>query len=279
MAVQKNRAAIYIRVSTLDQAREGYSLGAQERLLKKYCKFKKYDVYRVYADEGISAKDIKHRLAMQQLIADAKEKKFDIIIVWKLTRFSRNLADLTATCEILDKIGIALVSYSEAFESATPAGRMMRNVLGTVAQFEREVVGENVKLSMYERAEQKKRTCSSVLGYDLAGKDSLVINQKEAEYVRFVFQKYLERKNLSEVAALCREKGFRGKRGKMPTPWSISVILTRPIYCGYNLLNGKLYQGLHEPIISADQYNKVQGLLRKQGRKAGRYRLSNFIHL
>lgn len=101
---------------------------------------------------------------------------------------------------------------------------------------------------------------------------SMKINPKEAEYVKFCFEKYLERKNISEVAELCRERGYHGKRGKEPTAWSISVILTRPLYCGYNVYCGVAYKGEHEPIIDVDTYNRVQRILKKQGRLTGRTR-------
>ena len=175
------KVAIYIRVSTAGQAEEGYSLDAQERLLTDYCRARKYEIYQIYRDEGISAKDIIHRPGMLSLLEDAEDKKFDMILVWKLTRFSRNLADLAVACDKLDKRGVALVSYSEAFDSCTPAGRMVRSMLGTVAQFEREVTSENTRLGMLERAEQGKRTCSFVLGYDRDGKESLKIKEDEAE--------------------------------------------------------------------------------------------------
>ena len=126
------KVAIYIRVSTAGQAEEGYSLDAQERLLTDYCRARKYEIYQIYRDEGISAKDIIHRPGMLSLLEDAEDKKFDMILVWKLTRFSRNLADLAVACDKLDKRGVALVSYSEAFDSCTPAGRMVRSMLGTV---------------------------------------------------------------------------------------------------------------------------------------------------
>lgn len=197
-------AAIYTRVSTRDQALEGYSLDAQERTLVEYCKARKWKIYKIYSDEGISAKDITHRPGMLSLLQDANERKFNVILVWKLTRFTRSLSDLSVTCERLDKLGIPLISYSEAFDSGTPAGRMMRSVLGTIAQFEREVISENVALGTMERARQGKRTCSYVLGYDVCGKDSLKINPVEAEYVNFVHDKYLERKSISEVTALSR---------------------------------------------------------------------------
>lgn len=280
MEMQKDnlKAAIYIRVSSRDQV-DGYSLDGQERLLRIFCESKKMQIYNVYADEGISAKNIKNRPSMIRLLEDAKEKKFDVILVWKLTRFSRNMTDLMTTCELLDKLGITLISYSEAFDNYTPAGRMVRSMLGAVAQFEREVISENVKMGMLERATQGKRTCSEVLGYDKYGKDSFTINVKEAEYVQYVFNNYLRLKNLSEVAKLCQQRGYVGKRGKQPTAYSISVILTRPIYCGYNTFCGSLYKGNHTPIISIEQYNRVQFLLKKQGKATGRTRLIPFTYL
>lgn len=264
--------AIYIRVSTREQAEEGYSLDAQERLLNDFCKAKKYNVYKIYSDEGISAKDIEHRPGMLQLLADASEKKFDVILVWKLTRFSRNMANLMTACEKLDKLGIGLVSYSEAFDSSTPAGRMVRSMLGTVAQFEREVTAENVYMGMLERAKQGKRTCHQVLGYDLFGKDSFKINPSEAEYVNFVHDEYLIRKNISEVTELSKDKGYRGKRGRIPSSQSTYIILTRPLYAGYNIFNGTLYKGDYEPIRTPQQFNKVQRRLIKQGKIVGQPR-------
>lgn len=268
----KLRAAIYIRVSTREQAIEGYSLDAQERTLSDYCKLKQYEISGIYRDEGISAKDISHRPGMLSLLEDSQQDKFDIVLVWKLTRFSRNMANLMTMCEDLDKRGIALVSYSEAFDSNTPAGRMVRSMLGTVAQFEREVIAENVSFAMLERAKQGKRTCSEILGYDLDGKDSFKINPKEAEYVNFVHDQYLLRKNISEVAKMAREKGFRGKRGSIPSDNSINVILTRPEYGGYNVFKGKIYKGNYEAIRTVEQFNKVQRLILRQGKIYGRSR-------
>lgn len=270
--MKKIRVAIYIRVSTREQALEGYSLDAQERTLTEFCKLKKYEITNIYKDEGISAKDLKHRPGMLKLLEDSKNDSFDAILVWKLTRFSRNMADLMSICEDMDKRGIALISYSEAFDSNTPAGRMVRSMLGTVAQFEREVISENVAMGLLERAKQGKRTCGEVLGYDLYGKDSFRINEKEAEYINFVHDNYLIYKNLSEVTKLVKEKGFRGKRGKIPNTQSILIILTRPIYAGYNVFNGKIYKGDYESIRTVQQFNKVQRLILKQGKLTGQPR-------
>lgn len=273
------RAAIYVRVSTLDQAREGYSLEAQEASLRKYCRDKGYEIVDLYADRGISGKDIDHRPDMRRLITDAKSGKFDVVVFWALSRFTRSVADLYNVMQILDAHHVALASYTEPFDTTSPIGRAMIGIVGVFAQLERELTGERVRAAMDTRAAHGKRTCGEVLGYDLDGKDSFKINPHEAEYVRYVYDTYLTVKSLSEVAALCQARGYRGKRGKSPTAYTVSVILTRPIYAGYNLYKGQLYKGNHPPIITVDTYNKVQSLLKRQGSHVGRTLTSNLIRI
>ena len=262
--------AIYVRVSTLDQAREGYSLEAQEAALRKWCADRGYIVYDVYSDRGISGKDIDHRPDMLRLMRDAKKGLFNMVVFWALSRFTRSVPDLYNTMTKFQSWNISMVSYTESFDTSTPMGRAMIGIVGVFAQLERELTGERVSAAMQMRAEKGKRTCNEILGYDAKGKDSFVINEKEAEYVRCCFDSYLKYKSLTEVAELCRRLGYRGKRGKCPNPWTVSVILTRPVYCGYNIFHGELYKGDYKPIISPEKYNKVQRLLIRQGKNVGR---------
>lgn len=262
--------AIYTRVSTMDQARDGYSLEAQQHTLTKWCVSHGHDVYNIYSDKGISGKDIAHRPAMRRMLQDAKAEKFGAILVWALSRFTRSVGDLYDTLNILEDLGIELISYTESFDTATPMGRAMMGVAGIFGQLERELTAERVIVAMTERAAQGKRTCNEVLGYDLDGTDGLKINPIEAERVRYIFERYVEYKNLSAVAELCRIQGYVGKRGKSPNPWSIYIILTRPVYCGYNLFRGVLYKGNQEPIVSVQTYNRVQRLLLQQNRHGKR---------
>lgn len=270
MTMQKVRAAIYIRVSTLDQAREGYSLEAQERTLRKWCADRKYEVADLYADRGISGKDIEHRPEMGRLLQDAEKCNFDMVVFWALSRFTRSVSDLYITLEKFQRQNVSMASYTESFDTSTPMGRAMIGVIGVFAQLERELTSERVFAAMEERAVQGKRTCHEVLGYDANGKDTFTINEKEAEYVRFCFSEYLLRKNLSEVAAEASARGYKGKRGKLPKASSVRTILTRPIYCGYNSFCGNIYKGDYEPIIGTDTYNRVQRLLKQQGQNIGR---------
>lgn len=110
------KVAVYCRVSTTEQAEEGYSIGEQERLIREYCVKRGYEVYRVFSDAGISGKDIVHRPAMQELLRDATEKKFDMVMSWKINRLSRKLEDAIKIVNTLDKYGITYQSYSERFE-------------------------------------------------------------------------------------------------------------------------------------------------------------------
>lgn len=269
------RVAIYIRVSTAEQAREGYSLEAQEKVLRDYCKARGYEVVEIYSDEGISGGTIIKRPGFISMMEDSQENKFDTIMVWKLTRFSRSLKDILAACEDLEKRGIYLHSYSEAFDSKTPAGRFMRGMLGLAGQFEREVLSENVALGLNQRALKGMRTCTVMLGYDVVKGGDMVINEKEAEIVRFIYKSYTERKSLLEVAALCREKGYYTKRGKDFAAQSILVILTRFSYCGFYSWHGKPIKGNFEPLIAIKDFNKVQSILKAQGKLTGRKRHKN----
>ncbi|MDR1160154.1 MAG: recombinase family protein [Syntrophomonadaceae bacterium] len=254
------RVALYTRVSTREQAQEGFSLEAQERTLREYCTLKGWEIVRTYSDKGKSAKDIKRRSDMLRLLEDVKKKEFDIVLVWKLTRATRSLTDLCKICEVFEKYGAGLVSSTEAFDTVTSTGRMILHILGVIAQFELEVISENVKLGLSERVMQGLPTMTYTLGYDRCGED-ISINQKEAKIVEFIYSYYLECQNISEVSRSCIAKGYRGKRGGVLTPNSVTVILTSFSYCGYNSFNRQPYKGQHEAIISAETYNRVQQLL------------------
>lgn len=258
------RVAIYVRVSTLDQAREGYSLAAQERVLREWCATNGYVIADIYADEGISGKDIEHRPDMRRLLEDAQLGNFDLVLIWALSRLTRSVADLYDTWELLSACDVDIQSYTEPFDTSTPIGRAMMGLLGVFAQMERELTAERVRAAIEERATQGKRTCNEVLGYDLDGKDTFKINELEAERIRYIFSKYVEYQNLSAVAELCRLKGYTGKRGRIQTAESIRVILDCPIYAGYNRHGRMLYRGNHPKIVSVEMFNTVQKYLHKK---------------
>ena len=278
MGNKQVNVAIYTRVSTREQAEEGFSLPAQEKTLREHCERKGYAVACVYTDAGLSAKDIKHRPEMKRLLDDVPSGKFDKILVWKLSRFSRTMTDLCNIWDLLDKHGVDFESFSESFDCSTPTGRLTRNIIALIAQFDREVISENVKLGMKERAMQGRPTSSYILGYDRVD-DTLIVNKKESKIVREIFELYEQHKNLSKVADICRKKGYCGKKGGRIDSESIHKILTRFVYCGYCGWHNTPIKAKHKPIISVAQYNRVQDLISATGLSAGRSRKNPLVRL
>jgi site-specific DNA recombinase len=271
-------AAIYIRVSTAEQAQEGYSLAAQERLLRKWCEDHGHTVHDIYADEGVSGKDIVHRDEMRRMLQDAEAGAFEIIVFWSLSRFTRSVVDLYDTWGMLQKHGVGIVSLTEGFDASTPMGRAMMGMLGIFAQMEREITAERVVAAMDERARQGYRTSSRVLGYDTAD-DSLAVNVEEAGNVVYLFAAYEKMQNLTSVSNLAQYSGIVGKNGKPLTAESIHKILTNPIYCGYNVWRGEAIKGDHAPIITPEEFNEVQRMIQERGGSVGRKRKKPLILL
>ena len=190
MSKVKITVAIYSRVSTIEQAEEGYSIAEQERLLTEWCNKMDYDVYNCYADRGISGKDIKSRPALKELLKDAKEKKFNMVISWKINRISRKLEDVLKIVNILEDNNISFKSYSEPFETNTPAGKMQFQMMALIGEFERGTIAQNVKMGMCAKARAGEWCGGRVLGYDLGqlekqqgakrNKTKRIINEKEA---------------------------------------------------------------------------------------------------
>ena len=160
----KKIVAVYCRVSTTEQAEEGYSIEEQERLLIKYCEDNGYAVFKVYSDRGISGKSIKARPAMKEMLRDADDKKFDMVITWKINRIARNTLELLQIVDLLEKNNIAFKSYSENFETETPMGKFSLQMMGAVGELERGTIAQNVKMGMLAMAREGRWNGNVVIG-------------------------------------------------------------------------------------------------------------------
>lgn len=203
------RVAIYARVSTTEQAEEGYSIDEQERLLTEWCERNGYIVHEVYADRGISGKSITNRPALVQLLDDAKHKKFDVVLVWKTNRLARNILDLLKIVEVFEQSYISFRSYTESLETETSSGKLQFHMMAAIAEFERNTISENVKMGMLARAREGKWNGGRVLGYDLEDISNqgdkrkhtkLVINEKEAKTVKRIFELYIAGNGYKAIA-------------------------------------------------------------------------------
>jgi len=148
--------AIYVRVSTEEQADEGFSIQGQLELLRNYAKANRYLIYNEYVDEGISGKSITNRPQLNKLLSDARKRLFDEVVVWKISRISRTQLDLLQIVDELSKLGISFRSDSEKFETETAHGKLMFQLMGSFAEFERNQIVDNVKMGMKQRALQGK---------------------------------------------------------------------------------------------------------------------------
>lgn len=289
------RVAIYARVSTTEQAVEGYSIDEQQRLLTEWCEKNGYIVYEVYADRGISGKSIKKRPALVKLLEDAQNKKFDVVLVWKTNRLARNILDLLKIEKMFDQNYISFRSYTENHETETAPGKLQFHMLAAIAEFERNTISENVKMGMLARAREGKWNGGRVLGYDLVDISThtdkrkhtkLVINEKEAKTVKRIFELYIAGNGYKAVANRVNKEGHLGKRGKPFSISTIKTILENPVYVGmirYDVRrnwtdkrrgdinpNPILQQGEHEPIISQLDWEKAQHILKERSNKPNR---------
>ncbi len=255
-------AALYVRVSTEEQAREGFSINAQAEALTQYCSLYDIKIHNIYKDLGVSGKSMNKRKGLQDMLKDAKLGLFNIVLVWKISRLSRSLKDLLLILDSFEKYHVDFVSYSEKLDTSTPVGRMTLQLLGSIAEFERNTIVENVKLGLNEFARSGGKA-ASVLGYDNINK-CLKINEHEARIVRTVFDLYTrDYISMSKIAIHLNTLGYTTKRGKKFRSDSISVILQNPVYIGinrHNINSPEEYSidGGHTPIIDIDIWNKAQ---------------------
>jgi len=260
--------AIYVRVSTDEQAKEGYSIRAQIDKLKNYIQIKDWGFYKVYADEGISGKNIIDRPAINDLITDIKSGVVNNVLVYKIDRLTRSTKDLIELTELFNGCKCGFNSLMESIDTQTASGRMFLKIIGIFAEFERENTIERITLACEKKVKEGYTLAgfTTSYGYDREAGDKVQkINQAEAVIVREVFHMYLDG-NMS-YAAIARNLNHRGIKPKLGKTWhhaSIRGILTNPNYIGkvrYSLDDADRYfeaEGKHEPIISEELYNATQ---------------------
>src|SRR5690606_4432272 len=189
MVTEIQRVAIYARVSTEEQAKEGFSIAAQLQTLRQYAQVYKWEVIDEYVDEGISGKSVNGRPEMQRLIKDVENERFDAVMVWKISRLSRNMLDTLMILDKFEKYNVKFISYSENFDTSSLIGRLVLQIMASIAEMERNTLSENVKRGMKQRAIEGRWNGGVVFGYDTV-KKQLVINEKEAEVVQLIFHMY-----------------------------------------------------------------------------------------
>jgi site-specific DNA recombinase len=260
------RVALYPRVSTLEQATEGYSIGEQIERMTKFCEAKGWEVYKIYTDAGYSGASL-DRPALQDVIADSEKDVFDMVLVYKLDRLSRSQKDVLYLVEdVFDKHGIFFSSMTENFDTSTPFGKAMLGILAVFAQLEREQIKERMAMGKDARAKIGKWNGGRMIpiGYEYNKlKDEFMVNDYEAmQYIELV-DLFLKGKAFREIETIFAEKGYAHKHGTW-IPKTMRSVLRSKMYLGYLKWNGKWYKSDHPALIDEPTYEQVVNLLNQR---------------
>ncbi len=295
MKKEKIKVYTYKRVSTTMQI-DGYSLDAQRARMKAYADFNDYEIVGEYEDAGKSGKSIEGRLQFNQMMEDVKSGKDNVsyVLVFKLSRFGRNAADVLSTLQVMQDFGVNLICVEDGIDSSKDAGKLMISVLSAVAEIERE----NIRVQTMEGRIQKAREGKwnggfAPYGYKLVN-GKLEINEEEAVAIRTIYDQYVNTDIGSNgISKYLENHGIRKiqrQNGKNPLfdAHLVRLILKNPVYCGkiaygrrktekvhgtrneYRLVEQDdflLVDGLHEAIISEEVWDAAQAKLIAQAKK------------
>ncbi|MCD8902846.1 cassette chromosome recombinase CcrB [Staphylococcus gallinarum] len=281
--MKKKRIGAYIRVSTERQV-EGYSVDGQITQIEQFCQFNGYDLVDIYADRGISGKSM-NRPALQRMLQDAKNGKLDCVIVYKINRLARNTSNLLTIVEELHRQNVEFFSLSERMEVKNSTGKLLLNILASFSEFERNTILENIYTGQHQRALEGYYQGNLPLGYNNIpdNKKELIINQHEANIVKYIFESYAKGHGYRKIANALNHKGYVTKKGNPFSISAVTYILSNPFYIGkiqfakYKDWNDKRRKGLndnpvivegkHTPIISQDLWDKVQARKKQVSKK------------
>lgn len=260
-------SGIYIRVSTEEQSREGFSLGEQEERLREFCKFKRYKIYKVYCDAGISAKNDK-RPAYQEMIQDVKDKKINVIVAFKLDRITRSVFDIEKLMTIVNEYECDIDCMADESNTTTSNGRMVMRIMTSVSQNEIEKCSERTKVGLSGAIKEGHLPSHTPLGYKRDNK-KLVPNSLTKDVIVRVFDLYLEGKSHQAISKIYNEEKVLGKTNWYDT--TIQKILANEVYKG-DYIHGKrtkhptYYENVVEPLVSKEKWESCQEQKKRNAR-------------
>ncbi len=266
------KVAAYIRVSTHMQVEEGYSLSAQKERLKAFAYSQGWEIVQFFVDEGISAKDM-DRPELQRMLKGVREEMFDIVLVYKLDRLTRSVIDLDKLLTEFSKHNVMFKSSTEVYDTTTATGRLFIRLVASMAQWERENLGERIRMGMEQKAQEGKWVINRIpFGYSRVEGDFLEIVEQEAIIVRKIFELYLSGKyGVGKIAKMLNDRKYKTKSGANWGFNSVHYILTNPLYTGtmrYNYrMNKEQYfeiDGAVPEIIKEADFNLVQETLKRR---------------
>lgn len=260
-----DKCAVYTRVSTDMQANKEFnSCEAQrERILSYIYSQPNLEFHKEYSDPGFTGANIK-RPGLNQLLHDVKSGKVQKVLTYKIDRLTRSSKDFYSLIEYLDKYNVSFVSVTEQFDTSSPSGRLLRNIMLTFAQFEREMLAERVRDKLQQKSIKGMWNGGHCpIGYRVENK-KLIIEPKHAEIVKRIFNYFTSCGSMRATARFAASENIKvPSTGKLMKISTISYMIRNRVYCGQVQNKGKYYQGVHEPIILLDVFERAQELLKK----------------
>ena len=282
---ERKVAGVYIRVSTEDQAREGFSLGEQEEKLLQLCKFKELEVYKVYKDAGISAKDMEHRPQFQEMLKDMKEGKINYIVAYKLDRITRSVRDLEELISVLEQYNCFLLCDRGDVNASTANGRFFVRMLTVLSQLEIEILSERTKFGLNGAIKSGHIPGQRPFGYTKSEDKKMIVDNATRPYVEKIFDMYLEGKSFQQIANYFKENNIYPKKKWRDT--TIQKIIDNKIYMGdyeqYKRIGKQenlepiTYMNVVEPIISRAKWEECQRQKERNQRTYTRDRIYTFF--
>ena len=276
---EKKIAGLYIRVSTEDQAREGFSLPEQEKRLRAMCEYKGYEIYKLYKDAGISAKTGNYRPAFEELLQDIRDKKCNTIVVLKLDRLTRSVYDMEGIMKFLDENNAYLDCANEEINTTNSSGKMVARLLTTVSQNEIERTSERTKVGLDGAIKEGHIPARAPLGYKHIDK-KLVPDPLTKDIVIRIYNLYFEGKSYYNIATIFNEEKVLGKTNWCDT--GILRIIANEVYKG-DYVHGKrtnhptYYKDVVEPIVSKELWESCQ--VQKKKNQKNYMRTQTYIFL
>ncbi len=266
----KKRCAIYTRVSTTMQAEKDYSsCDAQRDRIENYIKSQEdLEWFREYRDPGFTAANI-NRPALQEMMRDIESGKVDCVLTYKIDRLTRSSKDFYNLIEVFDNKGVTYVSVTEHFNTASAAGRLLRNIMLTFAQFEREMTSERVRDKCQQNAMKGLWGGGYIpYGYQRSKKGTLTHHPKSAKWVPLIFEKFSETKCVADTYQFVKDHRLvHDHLHRVVTINSVKRMLHNPVYIGKIRWRDQIFDGQHKPLVSKELFDHVQQLKQKRNRK------------
>ncbi len=282
---ERKVAGVYIRVSTEDQAREGFSLGEQKEKLLDLCRFKELEVYKVYEDAGVSAKDMEHRPQFQAMLQDMKEGKINYIVAYKLDRITRSVRDLEELILELEQYNCFLLCDRDDVNTSTANGKFFVRMLTVLSQLEIEIVSERTKFGLNGAIKSGHIPGQRPFGYTKSEDKKMIVDNATRPYVEKIFDMYLEGKSFQQIANYFKENSIYPNKNWKDT--TIQKIIDNKIYMGdyeqFKRIGKKenkepiVYMNVVEPIVSRAKWEECQRQKERNQRTYTRDRIYTFF--